>query len=147
MTTMEAPTSGQDALVSWLIWTAGFVSFPIAGVAAGLIAGRVDDPLAALVAGLVTGAVIGAGQWLASRGRLPAARWISATAIGMGVGLLLGAIAVGFGTTLADLAAMGALTGLVLGVAQTVALPYPLLRAIGGCGLSPSLCSGRSAGP
>jgi tetrahydromethanopterin S-methyltransferase subunit D len=41
----------------------------------------------------------------------------------MGVGLLLGATAVGFGTTLAELAAMGGLTGLVLGVAQTLALP------------------------
>jgi len=41
----------------------------------------------------------------------------------MGVGLLLGATAVGFDTTLADLAVMGALTGLVLGVAQTLALP------------------------
>ena len=123
MTTMEPSTSRRHALVSWLIWTAGFVSFPIAGVAAGLIVGRVDDPLAALVAGLVTGAVIGAGQWLASRGRLSPVRWIPATALGMGVGLLLGATAVGFGTTLADLAVMGALTGLVLGVAQTLALP------------------------
>ena len=123
MTTMEPSTSRRHALVSWLIWTAGFVSFPIAGVAAGLIVGRVDDPLAALVAGLVTGAVIGAGQWLASRGRLSPVRWIPATVVGMGVGLLLGATAVGFGTTLADLAVMGALTGLVLGVAQTLALP------------------------
>ena len=41
----------------------------------------------------------------------------------MGGGLLLGAWAVGYGTTLADLAAMGALTGLVLGPAQAIALP------------------------
>jgi hypothetical protein len=39
-------------------------------------------------------------------------RWIPATVVGMGLGLLLGATAVGFGTTLAELAAMGALTGL-----------------------------------
>ena len=123
MTTVEPSASRRQALVSWLIWTAGFVSFPIAGVAAGLIVGRVDDPLAALLAGLVTGAVIGAGQWLASRGRLSPVRWIPATALGMGAGLLLGAATVGFGTTLADLAVMGGLTGLVLGVAQTLALP------------------------
>ena len=41
----------------------------------------------------------------------------------MGLGLLLGATVVGFGTSLADLALMGALTGLLLGVAQALALP------------------------
>ena len=119
------------------------MSFPIAGVAAGLIAGSVDDPVAALVAGLVTGAVIGVGQWLVSRGRLRPVRWILATVVGMGLGLLLGASVVGFGTSLADLVVMGALTGLLLGVAQTFALPaatryrwvwaaaVPLLWALG----------------
>ena len=143
MTVMESSTSSRHAFVLWLIWTAGFVSFPIAGVAAGLIAGRVDDPLAALVAGLVTGAIIGVGQWLASRGRLRPLPWIFATVVGMGLGLLLGATAVGFGTRLVDLAVMGALTGLLLGVAQTLALPagtryrwvwavvVPLLWALG----------------
>jgi hypothetical protein len=41
----------------------------------------------------------------------------------MGLGLLLGAWMVGYRTSLADLALMGALTGLVLGVVQAVALP------------------------
>jgi hypothetical protein len=108
---------------SWLIWTVGFLAFPIAGVAGRVIAGRVDDPLAALIAGLVTGAVVGAGQWLVSRGRLRPVSWILATALGMGGGLLLGATVVGFETSLADVAVMAALTGLGLGVAQTVALP------------------------
>jgi hypothetical protein len=70
-------------------------------------------------------------------------RWILATVVGIGLGLLFGATAVGFGTTLADLALMGALTGLLLGVAQTLALPaatvyrwvwaaaIPLLWALG----------------
>ena len=104
-------------LTSWLIWTAGFISFPIAGIAAGAIAGPVNGPLAALVAGLVTGAVIATGQWLASRRRLYASRWIPASTVGMGLGLLLGATTVGFGTSLAALALMGGLTGLLLGVA------------------------------
>jgi hypothetical protein len=108
---------------SWLIWTVGFLAFPIAGVAGRVIAGRVDDPLAALIAGLVTGAVVGAGQWLVSRGRLRPVSWILATALGMGGGLLLGATVVGFRTSLVDVAVMAALTGLGLGVAQTVALP------------------------
>jgi hypothetical protein len=128
---------------SWLIWTAGFLAFPIAGVAGRLVAGRVDSPTAALVAGLVTGAVIGAGQSFVSQRRLRPARWILATALGMGLGLLLGATVVDFRTSLADLAVMGALTGVLLGVAQTLALPaetrrrwwwavaMPLLWAIG----------------
>jgi hypothetical protein len=41
----------------------------------------------------------------------------------MGLGLLLGAVTVGYGTSLADLALMGALTGLVLGPTQALALP------------------------
>jgi hypothetical protein len=115
-------------LWSWLIWTAGFLAFPIAGVAGRVVAGRVDSPTAALVAGLVTGAVIGAGQCLVSRGRLRLLPWVLATALGMGLGLLLGATVVGFHTSLANVAAMGALTGVVLGVAQAVALPAQARR-------------------
>jgi hypothetical protein len=108
-------------LWSWLIWTAGFLAFPIAGVAGRAVADRVDSPTAALVAGFVAGAVIGAGQWLFSRGRLRPLPWIVATALGMGLGLLLGATIAGFRTSLADLAVMGALTGGMLGVAQALA--------------------------
>jgi hypothetical protein len=115
-------------LWSWLIWTAGFLAFPIAGVAGRAVAGRVDSPTAALVAGLVTGAVIGAGQCLVSRGRLRLLPWVLATALGMGLGLLLGATVVGFQTSLTDVAVMGALTGVVLGVAQAVTLPAQTRR-------------------
>ena len=128
MISMNSSTPSRHALVSWLIWTAGFLAFPVAGVAGGVVAGRVDNPIAALVAGLITGAVIGAGQWLVSRGRLRPAPWILATALGMGAGLLLGASVVGFRTSLADIAVMGALTGVLLGVAQTVALPAQTRR-------------------
>jgi len=127
----------------WLVWTVGFVSFPIAGLVGSAVGGRVDSPFAALIGGLATGAVIGLGQGLASSRRLPLVRWILATAVGMGLGLLLGATAVGFGTALSDLAVMGAITGLLLGVAQGLVLPgtvrsrliwaaaMPLLWALG----------------
>src|SRR3954454_17444785 len=108
---------------TWLIWTAGFLAFPLAGLAGTAVAARVDDPISALLGGAVAGAVIGVGQTLASRGRLDIRRWVPATAIGMGAGLLLGAVSVGYDTSLADLAVMGALTGLVLGPAQPLALP------------------------
>jgi hypothetical protein len=35
-------------LRAWLIWTAGFLAFPIAGFAATAAVGRVDDPVAAI---------------------------------------------------------------------------------------------------
>src|SRR5215218_3968786 len=85
---------------SWLLWTAGFLAFPIAGLAGTAVAGRVDDPLAALSGGAVAGLVLGAGQTLASRGRLDIRKWMPATALGMGLGLVLGAVTVGYGTSL-----------------------------------------------
>src|SRR5690606_15446088 len=88
---------------SWMIWMAGFVGFPIAGVVGTTVAGRADDVLATLLGGTVTGAVLGAGQALASRGRLDWRTWVPATAAGMGVGLTLGALSVGYGTALGDL--------------------------------------------
>jgi len=106
----------------WLVWTAGFLVFPLAGLAGTAAGGRVDGPVAALIGGLVAGLVLGAGQTLVSRRRLDPRRWIPATAVGMGVGLLLGASTVGYGTSLGELALMGAITGVVLGVAQALAL-------------------------
>lgn len=120
---MTDSTTQQTFLRTWLLWSAAFLAFPFAGLAGTGVAGRVDDAGAALVGGTVTGLVIGAAQALASRRRLYPPRWIPATAVGMGVGLMLGAWAVDYGTSLADLAVMGALTGLVLGPAQALALP------------------------
>src|SRR5687768_451772 len=108
---------------TWLLWTVGFLAFPIAGLAGTAAAGRVDSPTAAMLGGTIAGFALGAGQALASRRRLDPRRWIPATGVGMGIGLLLGAVVVDYGTSLADLAVMGALTGLVLGPAQALALP------------------------
>jgi hypothetical protein len=113
----------QHFLRTWLLWSASFIAFPIAGLAGGAAAGRVDDAGAALVGGTVTGLVLGVSQTLASRGRLDPRWWVPATAVGMGAGLLLGAWAVDYDTSMTHLAAMGALTGLVLGPAQAFALP------------------------
>jgi hypothetical protein len=108
---------------SWLVWTAGFVSFPIAGIAAQAAVGRVNDAVAALVGGLIAGAVIGAGQWLVARRLLGDPRaWIPATAAAMGIGLLAGAWVVGYGTSIGELALMGAITGLPVGAVQAYLL-------------------------
>jgi hypothetical protein len=118
-----ARSSRPSALRDWLIWTAGFLAFPIAGLAGTAAAGRVDDPMAALIGGAVAGLVIGGGQVVASRRRLKPSRWILATGAGMAIGLLVGASTVGYRTSLADLALMGALTGVVLGPVQALAFP------------------------
>lgn len=120
---MSQSASEPVFLPTWLIWTAGFLSFPLAGIAGAAVAGHVDSPLAALGGGVVAGLVIGIGQALASRRRLDPRRWIPATSIGMGLGLLLGASTVDYRTSVADVALMGALTGIVLGLAQALALP------------------------
>ena len=149
----------------WLLWTAAFVSFPIAGIAAGLAVGRINDAVAALVGGLIAGAVIGFGQWLAARRLLgdPLA-WIAATAAAMGIGLLAGAWAVGYGTSIGELALMGAITGVPVGAAQAFLLrdrvarswawaaAMPLLWALGwavttAAGIGVETASTRSSAP
>lgn len=121
---MNRPDAVQSAgLRNWLVWTAGFLAFPLAGVAGTLVVGRVDGPVPALLGGTVAGLVLGAGQVLASRRRLNPRTWIPATAVGMGVGLLVGAANSGYGTSLGDLMLMGLVTGIALGVAQTLAMP------------------------
>src|SRR6201987_3604728 len=136
--------SRRFGVKGWLLGTAAFVSFPLAGIAAGLAVGRINDWVAALVGGLVAGAVIGTGQWLAARRLLgdPLA-WIAATAAAMGIGLLAGAWAVGYGTSARELAPMGAITGVPVGAVQAFlvrrrvarswawAAAIPLLWALG----------------
>jgi hypothetical protein len=109
-------------LKAWLLWTAGFLAFPIAGILAEALTGRINDASSALVGGMVAGAVIGAGQWLVARRLLDAQTWIPATALAMGIGLLVGAWVVGYGTSLGELALMGAITGIPLGAAQAYLL-------------------------
>jgi hypothetical protein len=114
---------------AWLLWTVGFVAFPIAGVLATAVTGRVNDVASALVGGLVAGAVIGTGQWLVARRLLDPRTWIPATAVAMGIGLAVGAGVVGYGTSLGELALMGFITGIPLGAAQAYLLRDRLANA------------------
>jgi hypothetical protein len=107
---------------AWLLWAAGFLAFPIAGVLATALVGRINDAGSALIGGMVAGAVIGTGQWLVARRLLDAQTWVPATALAMGIGLLVGAWAVGYGTSLGELALMGFITGIPLGAAQAYLL-------------------------
>jgi uncharacterized membrane protein len=114
---------------AWLLWTAGFLAFPIAGILAEALTGRINDASSALVGGMVAGAVIGTGQWLVARRLLEAQTWIPATALAMGIGLGVGAWVVGYGTSLGELALMGAITGIPLGAAQAYLLRDRLANA------------------
>jgi hypothetical protein len=116
-------------LKAWLLWTAGFLAFPIAGVLAEALTGRVNDFGSALVGGMVAGAVIGTGQWLVARRLLDPRTWIPATALAMGIGLAVGAWVVGYGTSLGELALVGAITGIPLGAAQAYVLRDRLANA------------------
>jgi hypothetical protein len=107
---------------AWLLWTAGFLAFPIGGALATGATGRINDFGSALIGGLIVGAVIGTGQWLVARRLLEAKTWIPASAVAMGIGLAVGAWVVGYGTSLGELALMGAITGIPLGVAQAYLL-------------------------
>jgi uncharacterized membrane protein len=114
---------------AWLLWTAGFVAFFIGGALATGATGRINDAGSALLGGLVVGAVIGTGQWLVARRLLDAKTWIPATAVAMGLGLLVGAWVVSYGTSLSELALMGFITGIPLGAAQAYLLRDRLANA------------------
>jgi hypothetical protein len=88
-----------------------------------LLVGPVDSPLTAAVGGLITGGILGAAQSFGlGRSGPPAWQWISATAIGLMVGLGIGAAAVNYATDLTALVIQGAVTGLVVGAAQAIPL-------------------------
>lgn len=134
MTEPTTPRRGHPVLRG-LAWGATFVAFPIRGLLAMGAVGAVDDAGSAALGGLIVGAAIGLAQALGSRAidaarPLPLWRWMAATSLGMGVGLAAGATAVGFDTSLGALAAMGAVTGVALGIAQAAALPRTLAPGI-----------------
>jgi hypothetical protein len=112
----------------WARWLGTFVGFPLAGVAARLVVGDIDDTMAAVTGGLVGGAVLGIVQ-VGIGGIEPGvrARWVAATAVGLAVGLGLGARAVGFDTDASSLVVMGGVSGAAVGIAQAFAVPMRAL--------------------
>ncbi len=107
----------------WLRWQPTLLGFIVGGAVAIAVTGPVTSVATALGGGAIAGAVIGAGQLLALRGRLPnTAFWIPATIVGQAVGLAAGAALIGYRTGLLDLAIQGAITGLGVGILQAVVL-------------------------
>ncbi|HZO68285.1 MAG TPA: hypothetical protein VFB74_25080 [Kribbellaceae bacterium] len=127
--TTPSPTIRISAPRTFWRWMATVTGFPLGGYAAYLITGHVDSLRPALLAGLITGAILGAVQvWGLGRNRPPATSWITATAVGMMLGLGLGSAVVDYHTSLADLVTQGAITGLVVGITQGLVLRRRLGR-------------------
>jgi hypothetical protein len=105
----------------WLWPVSILVGFPIGGYIADLVVDGVDSVGAAIAAGLIAGAIIGAAEWFALRRRV-SWLWIPATTAGMAVGLAAGAALVDYGIGRGDLALMGAVTGIGVGVMQALVL-------------------------
>jgi hypothetical protein len=118
---MSATQKKENKALWWGAWTATLVSFIVGGAVAWAVAGPVLDPLSGLFAGAIAGAVIGLAQWLALRSLLSVsmgARWAAATMVGVSIGVAAGAALVSYRTEGADLAAMGFVTGISVGVLQ-----------------------------
>jgi hypothetical protein len=81
-------------------WALTLLAFPLAGLAGRAVAGPVDE------------------VWTVLRRIGVDARWIATTAAGLGVGLGLAFAIFGYGDTVGDLAVVGAVTGLFVGIAQ-----------------------------
>ena len=126
MTTITAsPPTRTRRSTGWAVarWLISFAGFPLGGSAAILLTGPVDSIPSALAAGFVTGIVLGAVQaWALRADRRLFVSWVAATAVGLSAGLAGGAALVGFATGLRDLMLQGAVSGLVVGLAQAIAL-------------------------
>ena len=112
-------TTGIRRLWVWPI--AILISFPIGGLVADLAVNGVDSVGAALGGGLIAGAIIGVGEWLVLR-RWVSWLWIPATSVGMAAGLAAGAALVDYDIGRRDLALMGAITGVAVGLFQALLL-------------------------
>src|SRR6266536_1962619 len=123
-------TSGDGTSTArrmWLWPVAILVSFPIGGYIADLVVDGVDSVGAALAGGLIVGAVIGAAEWFALR-QWVSWLWIPSTIAGMAAGLVAGAALVDYGIGRGDLALMGAVNGLAVGVMQALVLARHRIR-------------------
>jgi hypothetical protein len=123
--TATAPSVSTRSGIRWslLRWLVSFAGFPLGGAAAIILTGPVDSLGASLGGGLVTGAVLGGFQsWALGRDRPRPTAWVVVSAVGLMVGLGLGATLVDYRTGLGDLVLQGAVCGAVLGAAQAAVL-------------------------
>jgi hypothetical protein len=112
----------------YLKWVAVFLAYPIAGFLGRLIANPADGLVFAFITAAVAGAIIGAAQWFVLGRDISAVRWIGATAVGLGVSF---AIVQALGATNnAAAPVIGAVTGLGVGVAQSMVRAHRIPAAV-----------------
>jgi hypothetical protein len=117
------PQEWADGWRFWLLWLVAFVGFPIAGLAANLIAGPAATPVSAVIGGAITGVILGAVQWFVLQGRLGITPlWIVATVVGLAVGLGLGVAVAGSENTDNAFLWRALVAGICVGVAQAFLL-------------------------
>lgn len=120
--TMETQADWMTTVRRMWPWPVSIlIGFPIGGYVADVVVDGVDSVGAAIAAGLIVGTIIGAAEWFALRRRV-SWLWIPATTAGMAAGLTAGAALVDYGIDRGDLAIMGAVTGLGVGVMQALVL-------------------------
>ena len=123
MTDQPRQTAAATRLFPGWHWAALALAIPVAGLIGWVVSGPVDAPVAALIGGVLTGAGLGAAQWFLAKDAFGDGRaWITTSAISYGAGLVVAAAAVGYNTDLGSLMAMGAISGLFLGIGQGLAL-------------------------
>lgn len=120
LSTAPSRTARPSTVRTVARWMVSFLGFPLGGFTAWIISGPVDSMTAAIIGGLLTGTVLGVAQALAMRFDL--VTWVLATAAGLAAGLAVGASVVDFRTGLGDLVVQGAISGLGVGVAQSLVL-------------------------
>jgi hypothetical protein len=99
-------------------WLAVFLAYPIAGFLGRAIANPADNVVMAFITGAVAGAVLGLAQWVALGRYMSAVRWIGATSAGLGLSFVIVQM---FGATSSAAApVIGAVTGLGVGLAQSL---------------------------
>lgn len=113
-------SSGRSGTKTWLGWVGlSLIGFPLGGYLGYIVAGPIDGVVPALLGGALTGAGIGLAQWVMLRRILNIGpTWILATSAGLAVGLAIGAMVVDYETTISQLALMGAISGVGVGLAQ-----------------------------
>jgi hypothetical protein len=136
-------TNDRYRIKRWARWLGTCIGFPLAGVAARVVAGNIDDVGSAVLGGLAGGAVLGLTQAvIGGVDRIDRARWIGATAAGLGVGLGIGSTVVAFRTDTPSVMAMGAISGACVGLAQAISVPMRMIDRILWVAATPMLWAG-----
>lgn len=101
-------------------WTPTFLAFPIGGLIAKLIFGSASTLAKSVGGGLIIGLVVGLVQYFSLKKYGISVSWVVATTISIAVAALINSYAFSFKFDSVSLAGSGLITGLLLGISQSV---------------------------